>query len=152
MIEYIDLLNFVFNRWNYDKFPKEKPLIFYKGGQPIVPRLGMSDGLKVVISNTIAYIQKEFPGNTLKFWRLQSPRHFYGGDWNQNGTCLFNKPLEENEVCVLKLALILLGFPPANHFPGSPDSLYREIPILQDIFSQISLPCTRRISHINIQL
>ncbi|XP_061358522.1 protein trichome birefringence-like 12 isoform X2 [Gastrolobium bilobum] len=84
--------------WNYDKFPKEKPLVFYKAGQPIVPPLGMLDGLKVVLGNMIPYIQKEYPGNTLKFWRLQSPRHFYGGDWNQNGSCLFNKPLEENEV------------------------------------------------------
>eukprot|EP00256_Glycine_max_P036611 XP_006583778.1 protein trichome birefringence-like 12 isoform X2 [Glycine max] len=84
--------------WNRDKFPKEKPLVFYKAGQPIVPPLGMLDGLKVVLTNMVAYIQKEFPGNTLKFWRLQSPRHFYGGDWNQNGSCLFNKPLEEDEL------------------------------------------------------
>ncbi|KAL2343882.1 hypothetical protein Fmac_005167 [Flemingia macrophylla] len=83
--------------WNNDKFPKEKPLVFYKSGQPIIPPLGMLDGLKVVLGNMIPYIQKEFPGKTL-FWRLQSPRHFYGGDWNQNGSCLFNKPLEENEL------------------------------------------------------
>ncbi|XP_027347421.1 protein trichome birefringence-like 12 isoform X2 [Abrus precatorius] len=88
--------------WNYDKFPKEKPLVFYKAGQPIVPPLGILDGLEVVLASMIAYIQKEFPGNTLKFWRLQSPRHFYGGDWNQNGSCLFNKPLDENEVCISK--------------------------------------------------
>ncbi|XP_004504875.1 protein trichome birefringence-like 12 isoform X1 [Cicer arietinum] len=84
--------------WNYDKFPKEKPLVFYKAGQPIVPPLGMLEGLKVVLGNMITYIEKEFPRKTLKFWRLQSPRHFYGGDWNQNGSCLFNKPLEENEL------------------------------------------------------
>ena len=99
------LLNCVFNRWNFDKFPEGKPLVFYKAGQPIVPPLGMLDGLKVVLDNMIAYIQKEFPRNTLKFWRLQSPRHFYGGDWNQNGSCLFNKPLEENEVCVSETCL-----------------------------------------------
>jgi hypothetical protein len=62
----------------------------------------MLDGLKVVLGNMITYIEKEFPRNTLKFWRLQSPRHFYGGDWNQNGSCLFNKPLEENEVRISK--------------------------------------------------
>ncbi|KAL9329218.1 hypothetical protein ACSQ67_004221 [Phaseolus vulgaris] len=84
--------------WNNDKFPEEKPLVFYKAGQAIVPPLGMLDGLKVVLANTITYIQKEFPRNTLKLWRLQSPRHFYGGDWNQNGSCLFNRPLEENEL------------------------------------------------------
>ncbi|MED6169522.1 Protein trichome birefringence-like 12 [Stylosanthes scabra] len=84
--------------WNFDKFPKEKPLVFYKAGQPIVPPPAMLDGLKVVLDNMIAYIEKEFPRDTLKFWRLQSPRHFYGGDWNQNGSCMFNKPLEENEL------------------------------------------------------
>ncbi|BAT73872.1 hypothetical protein VIGAN_01142200 [Vigna angularis var. angularis] len=84
--------------WNNDKFPEEKPLVFYQAGQAIVPPLRMLDGLKVVLANMITYIQKEFPRNTLKFWRLQSPRHFYGGDWNQNGSCLFNRPLEENEL------------------------------------------------------
>ncbi|XP_017412261.1 protein trichome birefringence-like 12 isoform X2 [Vigna angularis] len=83
--------------WNNDKFPEEKPLVFYQAGQAIVPPLRMLDGLKVVLANMITYIQKEFPRNTLKFWRLQSPSHFYGGDWNQNGSCLFNRPLEENE-------------------------------------------------------
>ncbi|XP_057493611.1 protein trichome birefringence-like 12 isoform X2 [Actinidia eriantha] len=81
--------------WGYDKFPKEKPLVFYKAGRPIVPPLQMLDGLKVVLDNMVSYIQKEFPKSTLKFWRLQSPRHFYGGEWNQNGSCLFNEPLEE---------------------------------------------------------
>ncbi|PNX95723.1 hypothetical protein L195_g018917 [Trifolium pratense] len=98
--------------WNHDKFPKEKPLVFYKAGQPIVPPLGILDGLNVVLANMITYIEKEFPKNTLKFWRLQSPRHFYGGDWNQNGSCLFNKPLEENEtfsICSLPRALSSIG-------------------------------------------
>ncbi|XP_019424158.1 PREDICTED: protein trichome birefringence-like 12 isoform X2 [Lupinus angustifolius] len=84
--------------WNHDKFPKAKPLVFYKAGEPIVPPLRILDGLKAVLDNMVASIQKDFPRNTLKFWRLQSPRHFYGGDWNQNGSCLFNKPLEENEL------------------------------------------------------
>ncbi|XP_057465409.1 protein trichome birefringence-like 12 [Actinidia eriantha] len=82
-------------RWGYDKFPKEKPLVFYKAGRPIIPPLQMLDGLKVVLDNTVSYIQNEFPKSMLKFWRLQSPRHFYGGEWNQNGSCLFNEPLEE---------------------------------------------------------
>lgn len=60
----------------------------------------MFDGLKVVLENMVSHIQKEIPPKTLKFWRLQSPRHFYGGDWNQNGSCLFDKPLEENQVAI----------------------------------------------------
>ncbi|XP_028803387.1 protein trichome birefringence-like 12 isoform X1 [Neltuma alba] len=84
--------------WNYDKFPKEKPLVFYRAGRPIVPPLEMFDGLRVILDNTVSYIQDKFPAKTLKFWRLQSPRHFYGGDWNQNGSCLLSKPLEKHEL------------------------------------------------------
>lgn len=83
--------------WGYDKFPKETPLVFYRHGRPISPPLGLLDGFKVVLEDMVHHIQKEVPKNTLKFWRLQSPRHFYGGDWNQNGSCLFDRPLEEDQ-------------------------------------------------------
>ncbi|KAG2704881.1 hypothetical protein I3760_05G027300 [Carya illinoinensis] len=81
--------------WGYDKFPKETPLVFYRGGQPIFPPIGMLDGFKVVLENMVSYIQKQVPVRTLKFWRLQSPRHFFGGEWNQNGSCVFSEPLQE---------------------------------------------------------
>ncbi|PKI33719.1 hypothetical protein CRG98_045881 [Punica granatum] len=84
--------------WGPDKFPKETPLVFYKAGKPIAPSLEMLDGFKVVLRNMVNHIQKVVSRKTLKFWRLQSPRHFYGGDWNQNGSCLFDKPLEESEL------------------------------------------------------
>ncbi|CAN0920982.1 Protein trichome birefringence-like 12 [Linum grandiflorum] len=84
--------------WSYAKFPEEAPLVFYRNGQPIYPPLGLFDGLKIVLENMVSYIEKEVPKKTLKFWRLQSPRHFYGGEWNQNGSCLFNEPLKENEL------------------------------------------------------
>lgn len=87
-----------FIRWGYDKFPKETPLVFYRAGRPILPALEMMDGLQLVLKLMASYIQNEIPGKTLKFWRLQSPRHFYGGEWNQNGSCLFNEPLEESQV------------------------------------------------------
>ncbi|GKV24263.1 hypothetical protein SLEP1_g33895 [Rubroshorea leprosula] len=75
----------------------ETPLVFYCGGQTISPRLGITDGLKVVLESMVQYIQKAVPSNTIKLWYLQSPRHFDGGEWNQNGSCLFDKPLEEAE-------------------------------------------------------
>ncbi|KAI3994738.1 hypothetical protein MKX01_002354 [Papaver californicum] len=60
--------------------------------------LGIRSGLKVVLESMVTCIQREVPLTTLKFWRLQSPRHFYGGDWNQNGSCLFDSPFEESQL------------------------------------------------------
>ncbi|KAJ0963850.1 hypothetical protein J5N97_028972 [Dioscorea zingiberensis] len=84
--------------WGPDKFPKETPLVFFKEGKPIVPALGIRDGLKVVLKSMISYIEKEVPKTTLKYWRSQSPRHFHGGEWDQNGSCLFTNPLSAGEL------------------------------------------------------
>ncbi|KAF8013852.1 hypothetical protein BT93_I1650 [Corymbia citriodora subsp. variegata] len=96
--DFYDVL--VFNTghwWGSDKFPEETPLVFYQAGRPIFPPLKMLDGLKVVLENMVSHIQRKIPNKTLKFWRLQSPRHFHGGDWNQNGSCLFNEPLLDSQ-------------------------------------------------------
>ena len=92
------LINLIFTRWGADKFPKETPLVFYHSGQPILPPVEMLDGLRLVLKSMVSHIEKNFPQKVLKFWRLQSPRHFYGGEWNQNGSCLFDDPLEETQV------------------------------------------------------
>ncbi|CAA7409408.1 unnamed protein product [Spirodela intermedia] len=84
--------------WGPDKFPKETPLVFYKDGEPMVPPLSILEGLEVVLNHTVGYIGREVPRRTLKFWRSQSPRHFYGGEWNQNGSCLFKKPIKEDQL------------------------------------------------------
>ncbi|RVX10355.1 Protein trichome birefringence-like 12 [Vitis vinifera] len=46
--------------WGPDKFPKEKPLVFYKAGKPLLPLLGMHDGFKVVLKNMVSYIQRKY--------------------------------------------------------------------------------------------
>ncbi|KAG9446017.1 hypothetical protein H6P81_012145 [Aristolochia fimbriata] len=84
--------------WNHDKFPKETPLVFYEKGKPLLPPLKVSDGLQVVLNNVVSYIEREVLPRTVKLWRTQSPRHFYGGEWNQNGSCLFDGPLDENQL------------------------------------------------------
>ncbi|KAG2583556.1 protein trichome birefringence-like 12 isoform X1 [Panicum virgatum] len=84
--------------WNTYKFPKETPLVFYKGGKPIEPPLGMDDGLKVVLKSMASYIEREVPRKALKMWRTQSPRHFYGGEWDHNGSCVSDRLLEEHEL------------------------------------------------------
>lgn len=98
-------LSFSFNklikttiRWGFDKFPKETPLVFFRDGKAVVPALGLLDGFELVLSSMVQYIEREVPRKTMKFWRTQSPRHFHGGDWNQNGSCLFKKPLKEDQV------------------------------------------------------
>lgn len=85
-------------RWGLDKFPKETPLVFYRGGKPIEPPLGIYDGLKVVLKSMASYIEREVPSKTLKLWRSQSPRHFYGGEWDHNGSCVSDRLLQEHEV------------------------------------------------------
>lgn len=84
--------------WDTYKFPKETPLVFYKGGKLIEPPLGIHDGLKVVLKSMASYIEREVPRKTLKLWRTQSPRHFYGGEWDHNGSCLSDRLLEEHEL------------------------------------------------------
>ncbi|KAK8445527.1 hypothetical protein SEVIR_9G338100v4 [Setaria viridis] len=84
--------------WDTYKFPKETPLVFYKGGKPMEPPLGMQDGLKVVLNSMASYIEREVPRKTLKLWRTQSPRHFYGGEWDHNGSCVSDRLLEDHEV------------------------------------------------------
>ncbi|KAF8410664.1 hypothetical protein HHK36_003196 [Tetracentron sinense] len=83
--------------WGSNKFPKERPLVFYRQGKPILPPFEILDGLQSVLKSMVPYIHREVPSGTLKFWRLQSPGHFYSVEWNLNGSCLFNEPLEESQ-------------------------------------------------------
>ncbi|KAK1614086.1 hypothetical protein QYE76_019603 [Lolium multiflorum] len=84
--------------WGPDKFPKGTPLVFYKGGKPIEPPLDIFNGLKVVLKSVASYIEREVPSKTLKLWRTQSPRHFDGGEWDHNGSCMSDRLLEEHEL------------------------------------------------------
>ena len=102
---------FLLLRWGPDKFPKETPLVFYQGGKLIEPPLGIFDGLKVVLNSMASYIEREVPGRTLKLWRTQSPRHFDGGEWDHNGTCVSDRLLEEHEVPSEEPVFLILHLP-----------------------------------------
>ncbi|CAD6252155.1 unnamed protein product [Miscanthus lutarioriparius] len=84
--------------WGTYKFPKETPLVFYKDGKPIEPPLSIPDGLKLVLKTMASYIDREAPSTTLKLWRTQSPRHFHGGEWDHNGSCVTDRLLKEHEL------------------------------------------------------
>lgn len=89
---------YIFNTghwWSSVKFPKETPLMFHKEGKLISPTLSIRDGLHIVLQSMASYIENTIPKDRLKLWRTQSPRHFYGGEWNQNGSCTFDTLLDE---------------------------------------------------------
>ena len=94
----------VVHRWGHDKFPRETPLLFYMEGQPLLPPLSMKEGLAAVVRSTLDYIENNAPAKSLKVWRLQSPRHFQGGGWSQNGTCggslLLNNTLVQKKIYI----------------------------------------------------
>ena len=85
-------------RWSSDKFPKETTLSFHKEGKFISPALSIRDRLHVVLQSMVSYIENTIPKDRLKLWRTQSPRHFYGGEWNQNGSITFDTLLDERKV------------------------------------------------------
>eukprot|EP00850_Spirogloea_muscicola_P009334 SM000052S17726 [mRNA] locus=s52:368091:371296:- [translate_table: standard] len=82
---------FVFNSGHWfsaDKFDKQDmPVLFFDGGEPVMPPLDIIRGFALVMKRMVAHIEKTVPSDRIKLWRLQSPRHFEGGEWNTNGTC-----------------------------------------------------------------
>ncbi|KAL0422466.1 UNVERIFIED_CONTAM: protein trichome birefringence-like 12 [Sesamum latifolium] len=78
--------------WGYDKFPKETPLVFFKGGRPIHPPLEMSDGLKVVVQNMVAHIEKVFP-----------KRYSSSGGYSHQGTFMVASGIRTEVACLISL-------------------------------------------------
>ncbi|XP_010530681.1 PREDICTED: protein trichome birefringence-like 13 [Tarenaya hassleriana] len=85
--------------WASSKFdPVNSPMLFFEGGQPILPPIPPEVGLDRVLKNMIHLVEKTKRPGAIIFFRTQSPRHFEGGDWNQGGTCPREKPLLPQEV------------------------------------------------------
>ncbi|KAG0616330.1 hypothetical protein M758_5G106000 [Ceratodon purpureus] len=72
--------------------------MFYKQGRPLWPPLSIREGLAAVLKSMLDFIDDRVPAKVLKVWRLQSPRHFQGGEWNQNGSCSSSMLLNETQV------------------------------------------------------
>jgi len=51
-----------------------------------------------VVCLQIKYVEKNARPGAVKFFRTQSPRHFEGGDWDQGGSCLRDRPLSIEQV------------------------------------------------------
>lgn len=84
--------------WAPEKFdPVKSPMLFFEGGEPIIPTKSPEEGLDLVLKNMLGYIEKEMAAKGLRYLRTQSPRHFEGGDWSKGGKCHRQKPLEANE-------------------------------------------------------
>ncbi|KAI5069549.1 hypothetical protein GOP47_0015850 [Adiantum capillus-veneris] len=84
--------------WAPEKFdPVKTPMIFFEKGEPIIPTKPPEEGLDMVLKSMIAYVEQRMPAEGLMFLRMQSPRHFEGGDWNEGGSCHRSKPLTEEE-------------------------------------------------------
>ncbi|MCO5587109.1 hypothetical protein L7F22_041056 [Adiantum nelumboides] len=97
--EFYDVI--VFNTghwWGFDKFPLDSPLLFFKDGKPIIPPLNLRNGLRVVLQHMVEFTERRYPSEVLKIWRTQSPRHFEGGDWNQNGSCVTSRLLQDSQI------------------------------------------------------
>lgn len=78
--------------------PAKTPMLFFEGGEPVIPTRSPEEGLDMVLKYMIKFIDKEMRAEGLKFLRTQSPRHFEGGDWNEGGKCHRVKPMNADEV------------------------------------------------------
>ncbi|KAK7319545.1 hypothetical protein RJT34_04267 [Clitoria ternatea] len=85
--------------WAPSKFdPVKSPMLFFKKGQPLIPPLHPDQGLDIVLKLMIQYVEDKARPGAVKFFRTQSPRHFEGGDWDQDGSCQRDWPLSAEQV------------------------------------------------------
>ncbi|XP_014510086.1 protein trichome birefringence-like 13 isoform X2 [Vigna radiata var. radiata] len=85
--------------WAPSKFdPVKSPMLFFKNDQPVIPPIRPDQGLDLVLEHMIKYVEKNARPGAVKFFRTQSPRHFEGGDWDQGGSCLRDRPLSIEQV------------------------------------------------------
>ncbi|KAB2633912.1 protein trichome birefringence-like 12 [Pyrus ussuriensis x Pyrus communis] len=112
--ELIDLFLSFLKLWH-----KVLSLFIVRANQYYLLPIDMSYRFKVALENMVSYVQNKVPHKTLKIWRLQSPRHFYGGDWNQNDSCLFNKLIDKQQ--------LNLWFDPNNNGPNKEERLLNRL-------------------------
>lgn len=85
--------------WAPSKFdPVKSPMLFFENGKPLVPPVSSDVGIDMVLNHMISFVQRSIRPGTSLFFRMQSPRHFEGGDWDRGGSCQRSQPLTPKEV------------------------------------------------------
>ncbi|CAK9167883.1 unnamed protein product [Ilex paraguariensis] len=88
--------------WAPSKFdPVKSPMLFFEKGSPVVPTIPPDAGLDMVLKHMVSFLEGKTRSNTVVFFRIQCPRHFEGGDWDQGGSCLRLQPFSPQKVSLL---------------------------------------------------
>ncbi|KAF6148082.1 hypothetical protein GIB67_024257 [Kingdonia uniflora] len=68
-------------------------MLFFEKGLPVIHPIEPEIGLDIVLKNLIFYVNRRMRPAGIRIFRIQSPRNFEEGDWDQGGSCQRVQPL-----------------------------------------------------------